>query len=86
MKLFEREKKIENVMKNVHLEKSLKNHMGSRKNRNFEKTENHVFSIFKVKMFDYFHFSKIFFANLDFENRKFLIFYFKKKVAENIFM
>ena len=77
-------KKPENVMKNFHLEKSLKNHMGSRKNRNFEKTENHFFSIFKVKIFEYFHFSKIFFANFDFENRKFSIFHFFSQTFQKI--
>ena len=70
-------------MKNVHLEKSLKNHMGSRKNRNFEKTDFFDFQSENVRIFS---FSKIFFANVDFDNRKFLIFLFQTKVAENIFM
>ena len=55
-------------MKNVHLEKSLKNHMGSRKNRNFGKTDFFDFQSENVRIFS---FSKIFFANVDFENRKF---------------
>ena len=80
LKLFER--KNRKCHEKCSSRKIIENHMGGRKIRNFEKL---IFSIFKVKMFRYFHFSKIFFANVDFENRKFLFFY-KKKVAGNIFM
>ena len=41
-------------MKNVHLEKSLKNHMGSRKNRNFEKTDFFDLQNENVRIFSFF--------------------------------